>query len=566
MSPSPTPDTSAVQDLGPSTAQTQLANFVNTQQALPGATTEPQPPESPEQQQIRQMLDQMTQLGESRKRNEAQRQQIMQQLQQEMQPGSVQKYLPKPTASNILQDMMANFAHTNMNAQFGFGPPKPIYQQRLENALAFQQQRVKSMTDMLSATHQSDAELTGQERLSQMAMNEMLLTMQRNAQNKLSEERNQIRIDSGFSPFPDSIVDEYNNMPDEFKKLYPVATPIKPASGLVNNAQLRSIQQQRNTDMAKLLQWEIFNKKPVTVNTSELALQAAQGNKDAVTALQFLKEQKTAPQMVNLDPSSALALGRMLFSTGAFPPGIARSLGADGMSKVIAAGTSDALKNNPDDPLNIAMNHAMFQADTKTYTDLLKRQQAIHAFAQTARANLQLYKDKLAKVIDTGSPILNGPFRSIDRTLLGSADQAALDAALRVASDETARVVTQNNLSGNLTDSARSQYEKVLHPDANLEQAYASVSTLLADIDNRERALDDQVSSIKGRLRADTGSRTPTPTTNPGPISPPPANNATPPAPMAVQRALQSVGPGIHKLSDGSRWQKNPDGSIVAAK
>jgi hypothetical protein len=33
--------------------------------------------------------------------------------------------------------------------------------------------------------------------------------------------------------------------------------------------------------------------------------------------------------------------------------------------------------------------------------------------------------------------------------------------------------------------------------------------------------------------------------------------------PEAVQKALAGVGPGVHTLSDGSRWKKDQNGSIV---
>lgn len=39
--------------------------------------------------------------------------------------------------------------------------------------------------------------------------------------------------------------------------------------------------------------------------------------------------------------------------------------------------------------------------------------------------------------------------------------------------------------------------------------------------------------------------------------------NAPPPVPDNVKKALESVGPGVHKLSDGSTWTKNTDGSIT---
>jgi hypothetical protein len=84
--------------------------------------------------------------------------------------------------------------------------------------------------------------------------------------------------------------------------------------------------------------------------------------------------------------------------------------------------------------------------------------------------------------------------------VLGSPDQAAYDAARQVALNEVAKIVSNPNLSGQLSDSARKEIEAFNPNSATLKQSVAVMRILKQDMSNRAAAYDTQIGEIKGRI------------------------------------------------------------------
>jgi hypothetical protein len=91
------------------------------------------------------------------------------------------------------------------------------------------------------------------------------------------------------------------------------------------------------------------------------------------------------------------------------------------------------------------------------------------------------------------------------------------------------------------------QYEVQLAIDNDIPKMTDTWSVAHAKIANLQQFLDNTENAHLTRNRA-------TPSAGPTAAGGPPP---------AVSKALANVGPGIHKLSDGSSWMKAADGSVT---
>lgn len=150
--------------------------------------------------------------------------------------------------------------------------------------------------------------------------------------------------------------------------------------------------------------------------------------------------------------------------------------------------------------VDIAGNKAGYKADAGSLTAMQKQRDAISAFENTTMKNIDVFLETAGKVVDTGSPLANSAARVISGKMLGSPDQAAYDTARQVAINEIAKIVTNPNLSGVLSDSARHEVEAFNPRNATLAQTVAVMRLLKQDMKNRTVALDDQLKQIRGRI------------------------------------------------------------------
>lgn len=171
------------------------------------------------------------------------------------------------------------------------------------------------------------------------------------------------------------------------------------------------------------------------------------------------------------------------------------------------------------DGAGIAANKADYRANSGSLTALQKNRDAVVSFENTAGKNLDLFLKLAQPIIDSGSPWVNQPLRSISKSGLGSADQAAYDTARQVALNEIAKVTSNPGLSGQLSDSARHEVSGLLPESATLAQIYRVANVLKQDMENRRVSYDQQLGEIRGRLTGQKGGEPSpaTPATNPNP-------------------------------------------------
>ena len=107
--------------------------------------------------------------------------------------------------------------------------------------------------------------------------------------------------------------------------------------------------------------------------------------------------------------------------------------------------------------IDLASNAAAYKANQQSLQGLQKNLDSVTAFESTANKNLDLFLTQAQKIVDTGSPILNKPLRVLSSQVLGSEDQAAVNAARQVAVNEIAKVTSNPGLSGQLSNEARKE-------------------------------------------------------------------------------------------------------------
>jgi hypothetical protein len=261
--------------------------------------------------------------------------------------------------------------------------------------------------------------------------------------------------------------------------------------------------QQRFGPTGDLLATGPAKPEPREANATEasLAALAARGDPGAAKALTILRGQRAkaagADDVTNLSPEGLDAAALNYAKTGMVPP---LGMGDKNTRKLIINRAAQMMPG-----LDIASAKADFTANSASLTGLQKQRDAIGAFEQTAMKNIDVFLDAAGKIVDTGSPLANTLVRQASGKLLGSPDQAAYDAARQVAINEIAKITSNPNLSGTLSDSARHEVDAFNPQNATLKQTVAVMRLLKRDMQNRTHALDEQLGTIKGRIGKASG-------------------------------------------------------------
>lgn len=191
------------------------------------------------------------------------------------------------------------------------------------------------------------------------------------------------------------------------------------------------------------------------------------------------------------------------FTTGQLPQ-VGRGISGIGLNREIM---NRAAALHPG--ASLAENSAEFAANKTSLGKLQTQFDQVNAFENTAGKNLDLFLNQAKKVIDTGSPWINKPLRSIDQNALGSEDQAALGAARTTALTEISKVLNSANATGVLSDSARHEVSGLIGEGATLKQIVSAANILKQDMANRHQSYADQIKDIQGRIGG--GSAAPAP-------------------------------------------------------
>lgn len=207
---------------------------------------------------------------------------------------------------------------------------------------------------------------------------------------------------------------------------------------------------------------------------------------------------ETAPPTVMsagmFDPQ-AIAVYQRLLESGAQPANITRS-NAPLMNTVLG----NIGREGDQAVSDLTGARSSYAADSDALKQTTKALSAITAFEGTAKKNILVMQGLIGKITDTGFPILNAPIRSLEGKL-GDPNVAAFYASIKTVVPEIARIITQPNLTGQLTDSAREDIAGILSGEANVGQMMAVLDVLRKDMDNRTSELQKQKASLESQIK-----------------------------------------------------------------
>ncbi len=200
--------------------------------------------------------------------------------------------------------------------------------------------------------------------------------------------------------------------------------------------------------------------------------------------------------MAGLTDDDYKMAGEQYARTGVMP-----AMGRDSITrgKIVHAANQWA-RDNGLTAQDLVTAQAAYAGDKESLKKFQAQRDQIVSFEQTAQKNLQLMLDAGKKLIDTGSPLLNKPLRSLNRGALGSDEQAAFDAAQLIATNEVAKVTSGGGLGGVLSDSARHEMKEAMGTAPTIGNMIAVAKILQKDMENRHQSMDATLSDIKGRI------------------------------------------------------------------
>jgi hypothetical protein len=211
-------------------------------------------------------------------------------------------------------------------------------------------------------------------------------------------------------------------------------------------------------------------------------------------------DQDRVDPTLGLSPAGLYQATNTYLMTGKFPPvgrgsGVQVQAQRDAILNKVGAMAREA-------GLDQSTLSALYQKNKDSLGGLIKTSDSVASFIGQADKNSdELLAPVLAKIPDLGSPYLNKPLRALTRDGLGDADLSQFQTALRSVQNEYARIITQPNLSGILTDTAREEAKQLINPDATVPQILASIRTLKAEGGNRLRSLTDQMNIVQQRMQ-----------------------------------------------------------------
>lgn len=158
------------------------------------------------------------------------------------------------------------------------------------------------------------------------------------------------------------------------------------------------------------------------------------------------------------------------------------------------------MRGESGDGQTLAEGKAKFASNKTSLTRLRGMVDAVTAFENTALANSGVLLRAMEKIPDVGVPLLNAPLRAASKYVGGSDEMAAYETARQIVVPEFAKLLSNPNLTGVLSDNARHELERVISGDATLAQTRALIHTLTVDAANRKRFYQQQVDEIQGRI------------------------------------------------------------------
>jgi hypothetical protein len=257
-----------------------------------------------------------------------------------------------------------------------------------------------------------------------------------------------------------------------------------------------------------------YNGEDVTARVKAIPPASIQVNAAASNALANLPSwalddsRPTGPDANKLDPTVRMTpnglyqAAQNYIATGQFPQ---TGRGNDPAAQAVRAAVNAkvgaiAASSGMDEPAL----RAFYKSNASSLSQQQKSYDAVQSFMATADRNADKLKSVVDKIPDVGSPLLNRPLRAIDQKALGDVDLSQFRVYVQSVQNEYARIISQPNLAGQLTDSARHEAEQLVDPNATVAQILGSIAALRTEGENRLLSVGQQIQRIQQRLQTPT--------------------------------------------------------------
>ncbi|HEV8493628.1 MAG TPA: hypothetical protein VGR76_15235 [Candidatus Angelobacter sp.] len=141
------------------------------------------------------------------------------------------------------------------------------------------------------------------------------------------------------------------------------------------------------------------------------------------------------------------------------------------------------------------------QADAGSLKRMVAQADAIDAFSSTANRVGKVLSTLADKVDTTGSPVIERWIRAGRKNVAGDVDVAKFNAQMQLYRAEVAKILTNPNLTGVLTNYAQREVEQFLSGSSSAKQIKGLIELLENDFSLRKQETDKKVKEIKGRLK-----------------------------------------------------------------
>lgn len=151
---------------------------------------------------------------------------------------------------------------------------------------------------------------------------------------------------------------------------------------------------------------------------------------------------------------------------------------------------------------SLAQARAAYAGNTKSRTEMQTGRDGIEAFASSAAKNLSMMKGILAKLPESGSPVLNWGWRKFEDKMAGSPDMAAFHALRMSLNAEYSRLTQSMKLTGTgIPVSAQQEIRDAISPNATVGQILHAYRVLYLESANRAQVMNDMLREIDSRFQ-----------------------------------------------------------------
>jgi hypothetical protein len=210
--------------------------------------------------------------------------------------------------------------------------------------------------------------------------------------------------------------------------------------------------------------------------------------------------------------------------TNKFPPNMGRGIQGNAnrdaiMNRAAELDEIDAPMTGATAP-RAAEYEASRRADTASLTKLQVQQDAVTAFEKNAIANGERLIELAKKKDATGIPVFDR-WLNAGRQATGDEDVAAFMFQYEVYKAEAAKIVSNPNLAGVLTEGARHEFAQAFPSAATAGQMERMFNLAKLDFETRAKSVKEQLDAVRQRLRGGGGAAA-------APAAPAPSASGTP--------------------------------------